>query len=111
MTNTFERIIGQSEYGAYIFTALRVHAIASDKRCGADRPVWIYSHKNLNGGIATLYSMGNNAIEGVVSIILAEFPDVYSIQYYDEKGLLHESFPARAIPNHLASLVAKELER
>ena len=111
MTNTFERIIGQNEYGTYVFTALRVHAIEAVKRCGVDRPVWIYSHKNLNGNIATLYSMGNNAIEGIVSTILAEFPDIYSIQYYDEKGLLHESFPARALPNHLSALVTKELER
>lgn len=88
-------IYGVSVTGDCVFTAI----------FNETRNRWNYTHKLIPGSIGNI----TGSLEGVVSILLATFPDIAEIRYTDKSGVLRTSNPAHAIPNHLSKLVAEEL--
>jgi hypothetical protein len=98
---SWETVIGVTDNGAYVFTAYRV--LPTD----GTNPVWLITHRNANG----IIMINHGGLEGVISHLLCEFPDVYRVDYRDANNKLRESYPARAVPYHLAELVTKELQR
>lgn len=87
-------IIGINLDGTYVFQA-NLHP---------DRVRWYFTRKDM-------YVMGviHGGVEAVVVILLKVFPDIYRIDYRDDREHLHMSYPAQAQPNELSRLVAKEL--
>jgi len=92
---------GVTDTGSFIFTA----TVPDDLDTVGD--TWFYTHIKMPGLIGTMHGK----LEGVVTYLLMEFPDISYIEYLDSNGKYHTSWPSRALPNHVATLVAKELEK
>jgi hypothetical protein len=96
-----EMLTGHEESGRYVFMAYYVTPANGD-----GGPLWIYTHNR-----QAVFGICYGGLEDIIHCLLAEYQDIHAIEHRDANGRLHIVYPKLVPANHLAELVAREMQK